>query len=564
MMKYLIMLPKYSRYFAVIFVFIGSVLSYTSSWNNSLIIDEISHIGAGYSYLVKGDMRINAEHPPLVKDLAAIPLLFVKLNQDAFQSPRWTTNINDQWKFGRQLIYQSGNDADLIGRLAHLPMLLFFALSAWILWKWAKKLYGDRVALFAVFLFSFSPTILANAHFATTDMAALFGVLSAAYFFVQYLQQPMRRNFWFASIFFGIALLCKFSTAMLVPLFLLTALIWNYKKIASTILLMVVGFVVVVWPLYYLHVRNYPPERQRADTFDQLQSSNHFAYAKPIIWLSDKPILRAAGQYGLGLFKVSQRWKGGTNVFFLGKVSQGAGPAYFPFVYLVKEPLAWWGLVIIAIITTIKNTTSKFKIIESLRNHPDITIMLLWLAIYWATSLKGALNVGIRHLLPIYPFMIILISGQIIKITKLKLVVYALLVWYVLENIFVFPHYLTYFNQLVGGSSGGHRYVVDSNLDWGQDLKRLGAWVRENNIRRIEFDYFGWADPSYYLGERFVSLGAKTYQNEEDFLANNTSDGWIAVSATTLMNKSNSKYAWLYSHAPTAVVGRSIFLYHLK
>ena len=107
------------------------VLAIASVWGDSLIVDEIPHIGAGYSYLVKQDMRINPEHPPLAKDLAAIPLLFIGLNQTAFNTPFWQGNVNGQWDFGRDLIFQSGNNANLITHLAKLPMLIFFILAAW-------------------------------------------------------------------------------------------------------------------------------------------------------------------------------------------------------------------------------------------------------------------------------------------------------------------------------------------------------------------------------------------------------------------------------------------------
>ena len=112
-----------------VIIIISTVLAISSAWNDSIIVDEVPHIGAGYSYLVKQDMRLNPEHPPLAKDLAAIPLLFVNLKQDVFNSEFWQTDINGQWNFGRRLIYNSGNDADLIKHLVKLPMLLFFVLS---------------------------------------------------------------------------------------------------------------------------------------------------------------------------------------------------------------------------------------------------------------------------------------------------------------------------------------------------------------------------------------------------------------------------------------------------
>src|SRR3989338_6645520 len=112
---------------AIFIIAIASILAIASAWNDSVIVDEVPHIGAGYSYLVKRDMRLNPEHPPLAKDLAAIPLLFLKLKQDVFSSKAWLTDVNGQWDFGRALIF--GNDANLITRAVKLPMILFFIFS---------------------------------------------------------------------------------------------------------------------------------------------------------------------------------------------------------------------------------------------------------------------------------------------------------------------------------------------------------------------------------------------------------------------------------------------------
>src|SRR3989338_11089078 len=179
-------MEKSIKIFAGVVIAAAVVLSITSVWDDSIIIDEIPHIGAGYSYLVKQDMRLNPEHPPLVKDLAAVPLLFTNLKQDVFNTKMWQTAINGQWEFGRFLIFNSGNDADLIKHLVKLPMLLFFVLSATLIFKWGRKLYGNTGAITALILFSFSTTVIAHSRFVTTDVPALFGVLLATYYFVNY------------------------------------------------------------------------------------------------------------------------------------------------------------------------------------------------------------------------------------------------------------------------------------------------------------------------------------------------------------------------------------------
>ncbi len=596
--------------FAAIIITTAVILAITSSWNDSLVVDEVPHIGAGYSYLVKQDMRLNPEHPPLAKDLAAIPLLFLNLKQDVFNTKFWQTDVNGQWEFGRNLIFNSGNDADQIRHFARLPILLFFVLSAVLLFKWARRLYGDLGAIIALILFSFSSTVIAHSRFVTTDMAALFGVLLATYFFTNYLKNPTIKNLVIAGLVFGVALLCKFSTVLLVPFFLLLALIYpvreRWKTILFTLFIFVIGTVIVLWPIYYLQIRNFPPDKQQYETgyiltsvYRQISTSMAL-----VVKASGEPLLRPLAHYSLGLLRVLHQNIEPHNVFFLGDVLFFGSHFYFPVVYFLKEPLAWWGLVIISLLFLAWSRPPRrsrildlpeanrdnsptaglvWGVKDFIQNHFEEFAMLLWLVIYWVTTVNSSLNIGVRHLLPIYPFAILLVSGQIAKMVKrakenfnfkskaLIFTVFFLLSWYVVENIKVYPLYLTYFNQVAGGPSGGYRYVTDSNLDWGQDLIRFSDWVKKNNIPKIELDYFGWADQSYYLGSRFEWLWSKKYLNAEDFKAKNKSDGWLAVSVTYLQESEGPQeypqypnYLWLKSYQPVTIIGHSIFVYNIR
>ncbi len=574
------------------------ILAITSFWNDSLIVDEIPHVGSGYGYVEKLDYRLNPEHPPLAKALAAAPLLFLDLRQEAFRTKFWLQDINGQWDFGRFLIFQSGNNADLITKAVKFPVLIFFVLAAVLTYKWASKLYGKSAGLIALVLFSFSPTILAHSRFVTTDVPALFGVLLATYFFLNYLRTPITKNLWPTGIAFGIAILTKFSTFLLIPYFLILAIIYgsihSAQKLKSAIrhslfaiCIFAIGFILIVWPVYYLFTFNYPPERQAADTLFLLGSFGNLTLAGMVEWLADKPLIRALGQYGLGLLMVGQRAVGGNTTYFLGEVSSEGWRHYFPVVYALKEPLAWFILVIISLlyiawqIKLDKFRNYGLRITDWVKNHFVEFAMLLWLAIYWATSIKSNLNIGVRHLLPTYPFAIILISGIISKfigITNYELriknlirnpkfaIISILLIWYAAESIMVWPYYLAYFNQLAGGPSGGYRYVVDSNLDWGQDLKRLSQWVEKNNIQAIHLDYFGWSDPVYYLGTKFKWLTAGQYKNAQDFI-DKTGGGYIGVSATFFMGSRGDpekSYAWLQRYKPVAVIGNSIWVWKLR
>ena len=576
-----------TKLIALIIIASATVLAVISVWNDSPVVDEIPHIGAGYSYVVQHSYQFNPEHPPLAKDLAGLALLPLNLNQSAFSknyAANWPTDVNGQWNFGRALIFQTGNDAITLIRVAKLPMMLFFVISAWIVFIWTKKIFGDKSALLATFLFSFTPTIIAHSRLVTTDIALLAGIMVSLYFFEHYLENQNTKNFWLASIAFGFGLLTKFSAFLLIPLVVFLAIIWayaNHQKLSGIIrlswkavLIVVFGFAFVVGPVYQLHLLNYSGQKQKADAAIILGSYGNRFFADPVIWTSDKPLLRPFAQYGLGVLMIFQRNVGGNQTYFLGNVYQTAVKSYFPVVYAMKEPIPFLILFLIATVGFFVYARSKEKKLKDwLRIHFAETAIFAWAILYWATSINANLNIGIRHLIPIYGGTAILVAGQLsVMYSHLKTkgaylaFVSVMCAWLLIETIMVFPYYLTYFNQFAGGPAGGHRYVVDSNLDWGQDLKRLADWVDVNNIQKVSLDYFGWADPYYYLGNKAIWIRNGKYTNAGEFLRDNPGGGYIAVSATFYQQSvaTDKNYSWLSEYQPIIVVGNSIFVWNIK
>ena len=580
---------KYSLLTSLVIV-IASVIAIASAWHDAPIVDEDPHIGAGYSYIAGQTYQFNPEHPPLAKDLAGLALLPLGINSNflATYNASHQGIVNDQWNFGRALIYNSGVDPITLIRLAKLPLILFFIFSGWLIYLWTKKTYNPRAALLAVFLFAFCPTIVAHARFVTTDVPALFGILFASYFFLKYLKEQNVGNFWLASSSFGVALLTKFSAFLLIPYFLLLALVWAWSQhheyfrpivrlVTKTILIMVVGFVVIVGPVYQLHVYNYPPAQQKNDTESLLKYYPISTLSSAIIWASDKPVLRPYAQWGLGMAMVFQRAEGGKRTYFMGQLSSKSFKAYFPVVYVLKEPIPFLILLLGAIWLGFKSwrkNREKFK--NKIRDHFSVFTMLLWIFIYVAASINANLNIGIRHLIPIYGFVFVLVAGQIEAVISsrkwLRIFVFVFLGWYLAEFASVYPYYLTYYNEFARlrppwateGLVGGHNYAVDSNLDWGQDLWRLGDFVKTNNIQKIYVDYFGWADQSFYIGNAFQWMHAGQYPNKAQFLADNPPGGWLAVSVSYYQESTvdpAQPYAWLGK--PTTVIGNSIFVWHV-
>jgi membrane protein YdbS with pleckstrin-like domain len=567
----------------LIFVFLIALFSMR---DDSATMDEVAHLPAGYSYLTQKDMRLNPEHPPLIKDLAAIPLLFIKGINFPSDIKDWKEDINGQWGFGFNFLYHSGNPADKMIFWGRLPMILILILLGFYIFKWARELFGNKVALLALFLFSFSPTFLAHGRLVTTDVGAASGVFIATYYFVKALKNPSKKNIIIAGISFGLAELCKFSVILLIPFFAILVLIWWLiklgawqKTLKTLILVFIIGYL-FIWPIYQYHVLNYPPERQARDTEFLLGSTPFPKVREILVWASTKPILRAYAHYGLGLALVFQRAAGGHTTYFLGEVSAAGWKNYFPVVYAIKEPLAFHILTLIALLYAawlIKKPIWKETIPRLsgwIKNHFSEFSMLVFIGIYWATSLTSNLNIGVRHLLPAFPFTILLVSLTTISwlkepFLKIKYALFSfLLLWQALSVISIYPHFLAYFNELVGGPNQGYIYTVDSNLDWGQDLKRLARWVEENKIDKIYVDYFGGGDAKYYLKEKYLPWWGN--RDPAEFPKGN----YLAVSATFLQggrgkpavgfDQPYGYYHWLDKYTPVTKIGYSIFIYYIK
>lgn len=563
------------------------------------IVDEVPHIGAGYSYLVKKDARMNPEHPPLIKDLAAIPLLFLNLNSP-FETGAWERGMRDagQWYFGRDLLFTVGNDAQKIMFWMRLPMILLTILFCFLVFKWSRELFGNTAAILILIISAFSPTVLAHGRFVTTDLGATIGIFAATYFFWRFLKNPNLKNIFWAGIIFGLAQLTKFSVFLLVPFFAVMAIVWiivqfwqkqtggSFWRYAGKIIggLLLIGFIgvaLVISPVYQFHVHNYPPERQLEDAADILSSFGFRPIVNLNLWLISQPVFRALGQYMLGLLMVVQRAAGGNTTYFLGEVSAAGWWYYFPVVYFLKETLALHILTLAALIFCgfkiwrwQKNNRYNhlYSFGKHLHRHFPEFLMLSFIAFYWIYSMQSNLNIGVRHVLPTFPFIFMLVGSQIVKlISRNKKAVFfksavlaILLAWGVFSVVKTYPHFLAYFNESIGGPQNGYKYVTDSNLDWGQDLKRLADFVNENGIEKIKLDYFGWSESAHYLGDKRENL--KREDSEQK--------GWLAVSATFLQtscpnNASHCKleertYRWLDQYEPVAKIGYSIFVYELK
>jgi len=577
-------------------------------------MDELAHLPAGYSYLSQMDMRINPEHPPLVKDFAGAPLMLLENINFPYTAKAWATDVNGQWDFGNIFLFKSGNPAEIMIILARIPMMLLLLLAGYYIFRLTRQLYGNNAGILALAIFSFSPTFLAHGRLVTTDVGAALGVVIATYYFLNFLKDTKLKTAIKAGIALGIAELLKFSLILLIPFFGLIAIVWiflksrklrdnfpgiyekpvtkkeiiiNFLKIlgkytAYGLLIGVVAFA-LIYIVYLFHVWNYPIEKQTADTRYILASSNMKSLSDSVISMSGMPILRPFAQYFLGLFMIFQRAAGGNTGYFLGEMSAAGWKTYFPYVYFMKETLSFHIFTLMALIYALIMAIKSFKtpIKEWFKRTADWTercfsqlSALLFIIIYWVVSLRSNLNIGVRHLLPVFPFTIMLSAGLIIlwmrspnfKNTKI-FILFILITFQVFSVLKVYPYFLTYFNEAVGGPEKGYLYVTDSNLDWGQDLKRLNIWLDENDIKNVYLDYFGGSDTKYYLGDKHNSWWGD--RDRKDL----PKGSYLAISATMLQQGRGTPapgfegktgyYRWLDQYTPVTVIGNSIFVYKI-
>jgi len=594
-------------------------IAFFSMVGDSAIMDEVAHLPAGYSYITQHDMRINPEHPPLIKDLAGgMVWLYSKITGTNITFPTWIkawqSDINGQWDLGFDFMYNEGNNADLMLLLGRIPMLLILLILGIYIFKWTRELFGSGAALLSLFLYSFSPTFLAHGRFVTTDVAAAAAIFIASYYFIRWLKNPCLKNLIIAGLVFGAAQLAKFNVFLLIPIFIFISIVWIAIKWRSenntlwkniwlyfggTILLMAIGYIVILWPVYLFHVANYPMARQQADIKFILSSFGIRPIANLIYFLAGIPVFRAFAQYGLGLAMVMQRAAGGNTSYFLGEISATGSKIYFPIMYLIKETLSLHILTLIAIFVAIiaffKNKIFKplnFRLF--LTNHIAEITMVSFIVFYWWYSMRSPLNIGVRHILPTFPLIFLMVAGLISQWLKIwpnekndsvsntikksfvilsrssvkYFIIGILVTWQIVSVVSVYPSFLAYFNEAVGGPANGYKYVTDSNLDWGQDLKRLAQWVDKNNIDRIYVDYFGGATSPYYLDGKFLS-----WWGTRSPLDLNATGGYLAVSATFFQGGRGKPapgyadptgyYEWLNNFQPLATIGYSIFVYYI-
>ena len=476
--------------------------------------DEVAHLTAGYSYWTTNDYRLQPENGNLPQRAAALPVVLSNVRYPTLDQAAW--RISDVWEMGFRWFYESGNDVASMLRDGRRVIALFGVAAGALVFAWGRRLFGDAGGVLAALLFAFCPTMLANGALVTSDMAAtcLFLATVTAFWAMAHRLTPLRWALFALSL--GLLCVAKFSAPLAAPM---CAVLWAARVARG-------GDLEASWPL--------PPRlagRLRAGAALAGASAAACLVAVAVIWASygfryamfnpglaarsrplvgweslEEPggpavsavrlarahqLLPEAYLYG---FAHTYRFSRSRDGFLNGEYRSTGWVQYFPYTTAVKTPLALFALL---------GLSAAFAARAGLgRLAYEGAPLLALFAVYGAFALSSHLNIGHRHIMPVYPALLVAASGAACWLTRptrwAGAAVGALAAWFAAESIWIRPHYLAYFNELVGPANAW-RHVVDGSLDWGQDLPEVGRWLARNPQEGPVFiSYFGSGDLAYY------------------------------------------------------------------
>jgi dolichyl-phosphate-mannose-protein mannosyltransferase len=533
--------------FLLILAFLVQGLGFLAS--NSQTSDEAVHLAAGYSYLTRGDFRLNPEHPPFIKELCALSVLLAYGIPFHPDDRYW--RVAEEWRIGRDFLYRSPQPWEKILFAGRLPNLLLGVALVGLIGWWARRLWGDWAALTAMALSAFEPNLIANACLVTTDVGAALFTFLTLYLLWEYTAAPTWNLLIGSAVSMGLALASKYSTVILIGI--------AAGVIGCHILLCGGSFTF--------------PRRKAAGAKKNsaapgageriLDAFAPFVLLCAVAALVILAVYRFQGfsTWWVGLNRVLAHQEGGHHAFFMGEYSTQGWWSYFLVAFLVKTPIGTLGLIAASLIF--------FRAGSPLQRR-EVVFLLLPVAILLLAASEGRINIGLRHILPVYPLLIVL--GSRLATLNWPVVARVAAVGIPVglaaaSSLSVAPHQLAYFNELVGGPDQGLRYLSDSNIDWGQDLKGVKAYMDREGIPMIYLAYFGNPPPAA-LGIRFQYAPGFGHLDPPslDILPPGAPREILAISVCMLQGLfpgNRDLYAWLWDRAPVGKVGYSIYLYDL-
>ena len=507
--------------------------------NISPTYDEPVQIACGYSYWKTSEFRFYNiyYHPPFANQFATLPLVF--LNPNLYVSHPYFQN-SQQHFYADLFLYRNRISAEKIVNSTRLMILSLSCFLGFFVFLWSKSIYKDTTGLIVSIFYFFSSNIIAHSTVTTTDIAVTCFLFLSVYFFYLYINSGKLKYNILCAIVTSIAVCSKFSGLILFPIYFLIFFIEykNTEKFAKKIFRDALFFVFI---FIFLSAMIY--------------KFSHFKlFFQGIKYL---------------ISDIQQR---GRSSFFFGMYSTTGWRHYFLVLFLVKTPIPF-------LLLLFGNLFLSLKKKSLFRTREDIFLLIPPAIILLAASFSK-LQIGLRHILPVYPFLFVW-TGNFVEylltfnVSKTKhflktICLIFLITWYIISFLKIHPCHISYFNEIIGDASNGYKYFTDSNIDWGQGLKALGKWFKEKGLKGIYFCYFGTGDPSYYE-IKYIPIGfidnLSPQQRKGDKIEFTQDDKILfAISITNLQATyySDKKiFDWLKEIEPVKRIAYSIFVYDL-
>lgn len=497
-------------------------LAFWGILNRSVTSDETAHVTAGVAYWKFNDYRLQPENGNLPQRWGAIPQMIAEARLDPTDNPDlWRKS--SIWNIAQDFFFESGNNTDFL-LLCSRSMMLFWSVAAGLLvFAWSRSLWGTPAGLGSLALFCISPTTLAHGPLVTSDVCAAVWLLTACAACWRLCLNPTATNTLLFGLATGLAFVAKFSAVLLIPIYVLLAAIcwiWNrpgsletpYARIRLPVAL-IVGVAFAVGLIWCFFGFRYSAPNVDLAPFDRFYIQWDTLTADGQLWTNLVSFCRRffllpeAYLYGFSFVAFFSEERG---AFLAGNYSTTGWWWFFPFAFLVKSTI---GELLVAALIVIRGTSmlvraraatwTSSKIVRS-----PLLPLLLFAMVYGIFSLSTNLNIGQRHILPLYLVLFIL-AGYLFSRRSHRFYLTAASIALVVsatESVSNTPHHLAFFNRLAGGPANGWRLLVDSSLDWGQDVAALGRWVQQNR-RADEIVYvssFGTSDPNYEGAEAIL------------------------------------------------------------
>ncbi|MCD9185584.1 MAG: glycosyltransferase family 39 protein [Pyrinomonadaceae bacterium] len=466
----------------------------------SATIDEAPHILAGYRHLQCGDFGINPEHPPLLKMLAAVPLMSKDLIQPDWECGSKPTSIYKASQAGTFFLAKNNPENTVIPpRIFAASMSLLLAV---LVFSGAAEMFGRWEAMTALALFVFEPNIIAHGSLVTTDMALTAMMFASIYALYRYLKRPSVFRLLLVGIAVGLTLASKHSGILILPI-LLVILIADliltrktegetpifrrfFQRAAAFAGIFLIGLT-VLWAAYGFRYDALPNDSQEPVLLKGLFESvpPEVTETFKIKTLSAVTVIFPEA-YTYGFFDIM--FSSSRPMFLFGKTYPSGRWFYFPAAFTVKSSVAL--LVLLALSLT------AFGLYRTKKR--ELLYLSLPALIFLAVSMNASLNIGVRHILPVYPFFILIAAAAACFLSaKYKIVKYGvlgLLIFHAFTAYRTAPDHLAFCNDFWGGVNNTHQFLDDSNVEWSQNFKLVNEYIERKNIKDCWIAPFGNGD----------------------------------------------------------------------